>query len=87
LVGLATAEEFFHYEPRKINWRRYWIDQHVPGLRRWSFPVLENTRVEVYSPAHPVHLLDAATPTEKTRAGGEAGARRARTAQASGAAE
>lgn len=86
LVGLETVEEFFHYEPRKLNWRRYWIDQHVPGLRRWSFPVLENTRVESYSPAFPVRLLDP-TPTEKTRAGSEAGTRRTRTAQASGAAE
>ena len=87
LVGLQTVEEFFHFEPRKINWRRYWIDQHVPGLRRWSFPVLENTRVEVYTPAFPVRLLEAATPSEKTRSGSEAGTRRTRTAQASGAAE
>ena len=87
LVSLQTLEEFFHFEPRKINWRRYWIDQHVPGLRRWSFPVLENTRVEIYTPAFPVRLLDAAAATEKTRSGSDTGTRRTRTAQASGAAE
>ena len=87
LVGLQTVEEFFHYEPRKLDWRRYWIDQHVPGLRRWSFPVLENTRVEVYTPKFPVRLLETPAAVEKTRASGDTGKRRARTAQASGAAE
>ncbi|HEX5656869.1 MAG TPA: SDR family oxidoreductase, partial [Polyangiales bacterium] len=58
LVGLAVDEEFFHYEPRKLDWRRYWIDQHVPGLRRWSFPVIDNTKVEMYSPAVPVKLTE-----------------------------
>jgi hypothetical protein len=60
LVGLAVEEPFFHYEPRNLDWRRYWIDQHVPGLRRWSFPLLENSKVELYVPKVPVRLLDAA---------------------------
>jgi Male sterility protein len=56
LVGLCTDDEFFHYEPRKLDWRRYWIDQHVPGLRRWSFPVIDGTKVEIYRPEFPVRL-------------------------------
>jgi hypothetical protein len=56
LVGLAVEEEFFHYEPKKLDWRRYWIDQHVPGLRRWSFPVIDGTKVEIYRPRFPVRL-------------------------------
>jgi hypothetical protein len=59
LVALAVEEPFFHYEPRNLDWRRYWIDQHVPGLRRWSFPLLENSKVELYVPKVPVRLLDA----------------------------
>jgi long-chain acyl-CoA synthetase len=58
LVGVNVKEPFFHYEPRNLDWRRYWIDQHVPGLRRWSFPMLENTKVELYTPKVPVRLLD-----------------------------
>jgi long-chain acyl-CoA synthetase len=58
LVGLVVEEPFFHYEPRNLDWRRYWIDQHVPGLRRWSFPLLENSKVELYVPKVPVRLLD-----------------------------
>jgi hypothetical protein len=56
LVGLEVEEPFFHYEPRNLDWRRYWIDQHVPGLRRWSFPVIDNTKVELYTPKVAVRL-------------------------------
>jgi long-chain acyl-CoA synthetase len=56
LVGLAVEEPFFHYEPRDLDWRSYWIDKHVPGLRRWSFPLIENTKVELYVPKVPVRL-------------------------------
>ncbi|MDB4974419.1 MAG: Male sterility protein [Myxococcaceae bacterium] len=89
LVGLHTVEEFFHYEPRKLDWRRYWIDQHVPGLRRWSFPIIEGTKVELYRPKYPVRLLDPAPLPEKARASNERlpTDKRRRTAQASGAAE
>jgi hypothetical protein len=58
LVGLELEESFFHYEPRNLDWRRYWIDQHVPGLRRWSFPVFDNKKVELYVPKEPVRLDD-----------------------------
>jgi long-chain acyl-CoA synthetase len=58
LVGIEVKEEFFHYEPKKLDWRTYWIEQHVPGLRRWSFPVIDNTKVETYSPKTPVKLID-----------------------------
>jgi hypothetical protein len=59
LVGIAVKENFFHYEPRKLDWRRYWIDQHVPGLRRWSFPLIESEKVELYAPKVPVRLIPA----------------------------
>jgi Male sterility protein len=58
LCGLRPEEPFFRYEPEKLDWRRYWIDQHVPGLRRWSFPIIESEKVEVYSPKVPVRLSE-----------------------------
>lgn len=73
LVGLEVKEAFFHYEPRRIDWRRYWINQHVPGLRRWSFPIIESKKVETYKPKFPVRFsaeapADHATAkTETTR--------------------
>ncbi len=64
LVGLSVKEEFFHYEPKKLDWRTYWIEQHVPGLRRWSFPVIDNEKVETYSPKTPVKLVDLPAPSD-----------------------
>lgn len=58
LVNLEVKEPFFHYEPRKLDWRKYWIEQHVPGLRRWSFPLIDNTKVETYTPKVPVRLTE-----------------------------
>ncbi len=58
LEGLNVEERFFRYAPRSLDWFSYWMDQHVPGLRRWSFPVIENTRVETYSPKVPVRLIE-----------------------------
>jgi hypothetical protein len=84
LVGLHTVEPFFHYEPKRLDWRRYWIDQHVPGLRRWSFPLIEGTKVEIYAPKYPVRLPES--PAHKAR-GADVNKRRARTAQASEVAE
>ncbi len=56
LVSLEVKEPFFHYDPKRLDWRRYWIDKHVPGLRRWSFPIIENRKVESYEPQFPVRL-------------------------------
>ncbi len=61
LVKLEVKEAFFHYEPRRIDWRKYWINQHVPGLRRWSFPIIEQERVESYKPKFPVRLPEVLT--------------------------
>ncbi|HMB67656.1 MAG TPA: SDR family oxidoreductase, partial [bacterium] len=39
----------FGYDPRALDWYEYWIDIHIPGLRRWSFPLLEGRSVETAS--------------------------------------
>ncbi len=70
LVQLDPKEAFFRYEPRRLDWRKYWINQHVPGLRRWSFPIIEQEKVESYSPKYPVrlpeHQAEAAAPKAET---------------------
>lgn len=29
------------WQPEKVDWRDYWIDVHIKGLRKWVFPHLE----------------------------------------------
>ncbi|MEZ6187438.1 MAG: SDR family oxidoreductase [Planctomycetota bacterium] len=46
-----------------LDWRRYWLDVHLPGLRRWIYPKLAGTRPEKLD-ARPVSL---AAPVEVPR--------------------
>jgi len=62
---LAVVEEHFRFEPEKlIEWRSYWLDVHIPGLRRWAFPLIEGRRPERYRAAHRTTL----TPPPNERA-------------------
>ena len=52
----AVLEPELRFEPQTLDWRSYWLDVHMPGLRRWAFPLIEKKRPERYRPAHPVEL-------------------------------
>ena len=45
----------FGYDPSEIDWWDYWINVHVPALRRWVYPLIEGRAPEprarrVFSP-------------------------------------
>lgn len=52
------VEPEFTFDPENIEWRSYWLDVHMPGLRRWCFPQYENEDREVYEPSAEFRLLD-----------------------------
>ena len=85
LVGLAVDDPFFHYEPKQLDWRRYWIDQHMPGLRRWSFKLIENEKIELYAPKVRVRLSEV--PLEQAARSTSTSKRRPRSNEASEVAE
>ncbi|HSF19953.1 MAG TPA: AMP-binding protein, partial [Vicinamibacteria bacterium] len=52
------------FEPEKIDWYRYWLDVHLPGLEKWVFPRLDESEKKVkrvYTYRSLVELFDAAT--------------------------
>ena len=49
-------EPEFHFDPRDIEWRSYWLDVHMPGLRRWTFPLFEGRQPETDRAQFPVRL-------------------------------
>lgn len=55
-----VVEPEFRFAPETIEWRSYWLDIHMPGLRRWCFPEYEDKAKETYAPKTPFRLLDAA---------------------------
>ena len=36
----------FGYDAESIDWYDYWINLHVPALRRWTYPLIEGRRPE-----------------------------------------
>lgn len=73
-IQLPTEEvEAFGYDASTIDWWDYWINIHIPALRRWSYPLIEGrptesrSRREFHLPAReetvsivgkPVRLVD-----------------------------
>ena len=37
----------FGYDPSSVDWWDYWINVHVPALRRWVYPLIEGRPMEV----------------------------------------
>jgi hypothetical protein len=37
----------FGYDPSSVDWWDYWINIHVPALRRWVYPLIEGRPMEV----------------------------------------
>lgn len=40
----------FGYETRSIDWFEFWINVHVPALRRWTYPLIEGRPLEARPP-------------------------------------
>jgi alcohol-forming fatty acyl-CoA reductase len=56
---LPTDEkEQFNYEPGVIDWWDYWINIHIPALRKWCYPLIEGHALESVT-RREFHLPDA----------------------------
>ena len=40
----------FRFDVGDIDWRRYWLQVQVPGLERWSIPILRGEKVDMDPP-------------------------------------
>lgn len=43
---VPEEKDDFGYDPFSIDWWEYWINIHIPALRRWSYPIIEGRPVE-----------------------------------------
>jgi thioester reductase-like protein len=49
--ALVTEEkEVFGYDTAGLDWWEYWIDIHIPALRRWTYPLIEGRPLETREP-------------------------------------
>ncbi len=42
--------EAFGYDDTSIDWWAYWINVHIPALRKWAYPLIEGRPLEARSP-------------------------------------
>jgi len=50
-AGLNEEErQLFDFEPGSIDWWDYWINVHIPALRRWCYPLMEGRPLESRTP-------------------------------------
>jgi hypothetical protein len=52
LSAALPVEErgLFEFAPEAIDWWDYWINVHIPALRRWCYPLMEGRPLEPRAP-------------------------------------
>jgi alcohol-forming fatty acyl-CoA reductase len=55
----------FGYDARSLDWWDYWINVHIPALRKWCYPLIEGRPME----ARPRRSVPLAARTEASAAG------------------
>jgi long-chain acyl-CoA synthetase len=63
LLSAALSPEersLFDFAPEVIDWWDYWINIHIPALRRWCYPLMEGKPLE----AREARVLDWSAPPE-----------------------
>ena len=62
-------KEIFGYDTAGLDWWEYWIDIHIPALRRWTYPLIEGRPLEARAPR--VLQMPPSTTTTSTRENGD----------------
>jgi thioester reductase-like protein len=47
---VPEEREWFQFDPESIDWWDYWINIHIPALRRWCYPLMEGRPLEARAP-------------------------------------
>jgi thioester reductase-like protein/phosphoserine phosphatase len=47
---VPEEQEVFGYDTRSLDWWEYWINIHIPALRRWTYPLIEGRPLEARPP-------------------------------------
>ena len=55
----------FGYDAESIDWWNYWINIHIPALRKWCYPLIEGKPIE----SRPPRDLDWNVETKAAQAG------------------
>ncbi len=70
-LGYALVPEEradFGYDTRGVDWWEYWINIHIPALRRWTYPLIEGRPLEA-RPSRSFQLAEAESNGETIKTG------------------
>jgi len=68
--ALAPGEKAeFGYNTQSLDWWEYWINIHIPALRRWTYPLIEGRPLEA-RPARTFQLSPSNGESVKTGTNG-----------------
>ena len=65
---VPEEKEVFGYRTCAIDWWEYWINIHVPALRRWTYPLIEGRPLEA-RPAREFQFPSAPPQSEAVNTG------------------
>jgi alcohol-forming fatty acyl-CoA reductase len=57
---VPEEKQLFDFSPETIDWWDYWINIHIPALRRWCYPLMEGRPLE----AREARVLNWSAPPE-----------------------
>jgi len=63
--------EIFGYDTAGLDWWEYWIDIHIPALRRWTYPLIEGRPLEARAPRVLQMPASSTTATTSTTENGD----------------
>jgi long-chain acyl-CoA synthetase len=66
---VPEERKLFGYNTRALDWWEYWINIHIPALRRWTYPLIEGRPLEARPPRR-FQLAPANGDTVKTGTNG-----------------
>ena len=66
---VSEERDLFSYDTRSLDWWEYWINIHIPALRRWTYPLIEGRPLEP-RPPRTFQLAPANVDTFKTGTNG-----------------
>ena len=66
---VPEEQDQFGYDTRGLDWWEYWINIHIPALRRWTYPLIEGRPLEA-RPPRSFQLAPANSDTVKTGTNG-----------------
>jgi thioester reductase-like protein len=67
---VPEEKQLFGYDTTSIDWWDYWINIHIPALRKWTYPLIEGRPLEARPARNLQAANDAAAETVRTGTNG-----------------